>query len=58
MEIEGADRTDDLIDPGALVGEPLIEEPVASGGDSSFWTDGDDEEDDEDEEDEDAPPAP
>lgn len=31
-----------LVDTNALVSEPLIEEPVASGGDSSLWTDGED----------------
>lgn len=33
----------------AFAAEPLIEEPVASGGDSSLWTDGGEDEDDEDE---------
>ncbi len=29
-----------LVDTNTLVTEPLIEEPVASGGDSSLWTNG------------------
>ena len=37
-----------LINTGSLSTDPLIEEPVASGGDSSLWT-GDDEDDEEDE---------
>lgn len=31
-----------LVDTNALASEALIEEPVASGGDSSLWTDGED----------------
>ena len=31
-----------LVDTSSFVTEPLIEEPVASGGDSSLWTDGED----------------
>jgi hypothetical protein len=31
-----------LVNTNALVSEALIEEPVASGGDSSLWTDGED----------------
>jgi hypothetical protein len=34
-----------LIDTGSIEAAPLIEEPVASGGDSSLWT-GDEEEED------------
>ena len=34
-----------LIDAGSLNAAPLIEEPVASGGDSSLWTGDEDEED-------------
>jgi hypothetical protein len=37
-----------LVDTGSLTAEPLIEEPVAGGGDSSLWSEPD--EDDEDEE--------
>jgi hypothetical protein len=39
-----------IVDTGQIASEALIEEPVASGGDSTLWTDGDDEEDAEDEE--------
>ncbi len=35
-----------LVDTNALVSEALIEEPVASGGDSSLWTDGEDQDSD------------
>ena len=35
-----------LIDTQALAGEALIEEPVASGGDSTLWTDCEDEDPD------------
>jgi filamentous hemagglutinin family protein len=41
----------DMIDD-RLGAAPLIEEPVTSGGDSSFWTGVDDDEDDDDEDDE------
>ena len=34
-----------LVDTSAFAAEPLIEEPVASGGDSSLWLDGEEEED-------------
>ncbi len=37
-----------LIDTGALGSDALIEEPVASGGDSTLWTDGEDDDDDDD----------
>jgi len=37
----------DLVDFGALFGDILIQEPVASGGDSTAWiNDGDDDDDD------------
>jgi hypothetical protein len=35
------------VDTGAFSAEPLIDEPVASGGDSSLWTDADEEAEDE-----------
>jgi hypothetical protein len=31
-----------LVNTGAISSEVLIEEPVASGGDSTMWTDGED----------------
>ena len=33
-----------LVNTNALSAEPLIDEAVASGGDSTLWTDGDDDE--------------
>jgi hypothetical protein len=37
-----------IIDTGQLASESLIEDPVASGGDSTLWTDGEDDDDEED----------
>jgi hypothetical protein len=42
----------DLIELGEFTAEPLIDEPVTSGSESTFWTDPDDEEEDEEEEEE------
>jgi hypothetical protein len=42
-----------LVDTSALGSDPLIEEPVASGGDSSLWADDGDDDDEDDDEDED-----
>jgi hypothetical protein len=39
-----------IIDTGQIASETLIEEPVASGGDSTLWTDGEDEEDEDEDE--------
>ncbi len=36
-----------IINTGQIASEALIEEPVASGGDSTLWTDGEDDEDEE-----------
>lgn len=38
-----------IIDTGQIGNEALIEEPVASGGESTLWTDGEGEDEDEDE---------
>ncbi|HEX8400100.1 MAG TPA: DVUA0089 family protein, partial [Allosphingosinicella sp.] len=35
-----------IVDAGQLANESLIEDPVASGGDSTLWTDGEDDDDD------------
>ncbi len=37
-----------LVDTSGLASDALIEEPVASGGDSTLWTDGEDDDDDDD----------
>lgn len=44
-ERDEATSSSALIDPGSLNAAPLIEEPVASGGDSSLWIGDEDEED-------------
>lgn len=44
-ERDEATSNSPLIDSGSLNAAPLIEEPVASGGDSSLWTGDEDEED-------------
>jgi hypothetical protein len=39
-----------IVDTGQIASESLIEDPVASGGDSTLWTDGEDDDDDEEDE--------
>ena len=36
-----------IVNTGQIASEALIEEPVASGGDSTLWTNGEEEEDEE-----------
>jgi hypothetical protein len=55
--VDGNSPQQELVDLGALLAEPLIEEPVASGGDSSLWTDAEDDEDEDEEEGDNAAPT-